>query len=276
MRSREGWAARAWLTEREGRLIRLADFRAWTLDAMRREPSNPYWSDLDAVAEELGADLEDLELPPATILDALYEASQDSSHNGDAAAIKLLSAHSAKGLEFKHVLVMDCGDWRASDDERRLLYVAMTRAKHSLTLFRIDDGRNTLLSDLSTVKGVCSLLPAVRPSYRPDIQLRYLTYGPREVDIGFAGRRAAQHSLHEALRSLTVGSELYLRNRMLMTGFGVVVGKLATATKELPGSESIGVVKGIMVRTRAQSLLQYQDSIQCEQWEVPLVEFVTA
>lgn len=275
MRSREGWAAREWLTEREGRLIRLADFRAWTLDALRREPTNPYWVDLTTVAEELGGDLDELELPPATILDALYEASQDSSQNGDAAAVKLLSAHSAKGLEFNHVIVMDCGDWRTSDDERRLLYVAMTRAKQSLTVFRVDNGRNTLLSDLSTVEGVQSLLPDIQPKHRKDIQLRYLTYGPKEVDIGFAGRQPAQHPLHELLSSLTVGSELFLRNRLLMTTTGVVVGKLAAATRELPGREATGIVKGVMVRTRSQSLPQYQDTIQTEQWEVPLVEFVS-
>lgn len=276
MRSREGWAARAWLAEREGRLVRLADFHAWSLEAFRREPSNPYWNDLTTVAEELGGDLEDLELPPATILDALYEASQDSSRDGDAGALKLLSAHSAKGLEFNHVLVMDCGDWRTSEDERRLLYVAMTRAKHSLTVFRVDDGRNTLLSDLSTVQGVQSRLPDVQPTYRPEIQLRYLTYGPKDVDIGFGGRHPAQSPLHRALGSLSFGSELLLRNRMLLTKDGVVVGKLAAATREVPEGEATGFVKGIMVRTRAQSLPQYQDTIQSEQWEVPLVEFVSS
>lgn len=245
MRSREGWAAREWLAEKEGRLIRLADFRAWVRTASSREPTNPYWSDLTSVAEELGGDFEDLELPPATILDALYEASQDASQNGDPSAIKLLSAHSAKGLEFNHVIVMDCGDWRTSDDERRLLYVAMTRAKHSLTLFRVSDGRNTLLSDLSTVEGVHSLLPPVQPQHRPDIQLRYLSFGPREVDIGFAGRHPTQHPLHKELGSLVVGSVLVLRNRMLLTSNGVVVGKLAAATQEIPVPGATGTVKGI-------------------------------
>lgn len=275
MRSREGWAARQWLGQREGRLIRLADFHAWTLESLRREPANPYWMDLTTVAEELGGSLDELELPPATILDALYEASQDAAQNGDVAALKLLSAHSAKGLEFNHVIVMDCGDWRTSDDERRLLYVAMTRAKQSLTVFRIDNGRNTLLSDLSTVEGVHSLLSDIQPKYRRDIQLRYLTYGPREIDIGFAGRQPAQNRMHQHLSSLTVGSELFLRNRFLVTTAGVVVGKLANATHELPGQAATGIVKGIMVRTRSQSLPQYQHLIQTEQWEVPLVEFVS-
>jgi ATP-dependent DNA helicase RecQ len=275
MRSREGWAARSWLAERQGVLIRLADFRQWVLTASRQEPANPYWTDLTSVVEELGGELEDLELPAATILDALYEASQDSAQNGDAAAVKLLSAHSAKGLEFSHVIVMDCGDWRPSDDERRLLYVAMTRAKHSLAVFRVDDGRNTLLSDLSTVEGVASLVP-LQPKHRPDIQVRYLTYGPKEVDIGYAGRLPSSHPVHRELRSLLVGSEVVLRQRMLLTKAGAVVGKLAAATQVVLGAEATGIVKGIMVRTRAQSAPQYLGTIQSDQWEVPLVEFVSS
>lgn len=275
MRSREGWAARQWLAQRDGKLIRLSDFHTWILEALRREPTNPYWVDLTVIAEELGGDFDDLELPAGSILDALYEASQDSSQNGDAAAIKLLSAHSAKGLEFNHVIVMDCGDWRTSDDERRLLYVAMTRAKQSLTVFRVDNGRNTLLSDLSTVEGVQSLLPDMQPQYRQDIQLRYLTYGPKEVDIGFAGRNPAQHPLHGYLSALRVGSEVFLRNRLFLTETGAVVGKLAAATCELPGREAKGTVKGVMVRTKSQADPKFQHLIKTEQWEVPLVEFVS-
>lgn len=275
MRSREGWAAREWLAQRAGRLIRLADFRTWVLEAFNREPTNPYWGDLAVVADELGGQLDELELPPAAILDALYEASQDSSQNGDAAAVKLLTAHSAKGLEFNHILVMDCGDWRASDDERRLLYVAMTRAKQSLTLFRIDNGRNTLLSDLSAVEGVQSLLPDTLPKHRQDIQRRYLTYGPKEVDLSFAGRQPARHPLHRHLSSLTVGSELILRNRFFYTTAGDVVGRLAKAAPDLPEGAARGIVKGVMVRMRSQSLPEYQNMLQNERWEVPLVEFVS-
>ena len=54
--------------------------------------------------------------------------------------------HSAKGQEWEHVSVLNVtdgnfpnefatGDAAAIEEERRLLYVAMTRAKQSLTLF---------------------------------------------------------------------------------------------------------------------------------------------
>lgn len=274
MRSREGWAAKAWLGERQGCLVRLEDFRKWVNDISGAQPANPYWTDLVSVIDELGGELEDLELPAATILDALYEASHESSQHGDDGAVKLLTAHSAKGLEFGHVVVMDCGDWRESDEDRRLLYVAMTRAKYSLTVFRVEDGRNTLLSDVSTVDGVASLVSASRPQHRPDIQLRYLTYGPRELDIGYASRFTSNHAVHAALDSLTVGCKLVLQNRMLLTMSGVTVGRLARATQNVPRSGATGLIRGIMVRTRSQTSPDFQADIRTDQWQVPLLEFV--
>ena len=135
-------------------------------------------------------------------------------------------------------------------------------------------GRNTLLSDVSTVDGVTSLISGSRPQHRTDIQLRYLTYGPKELDIGYAGRFTTDHAVHAALDSLTVGSKLVLQNRMLVTMSGVTVGRLARATQNVPRSGATGLIKGIMVRTRSQTAPNFQADIRTDQWEVPLLEFV--
>ncbi len=64
-----------------------------------------------------------------------YIASKDAS-------LYLLTAHSSKGLEFDHVIIPECNEKvfpqgnitepEALEEERRVLYVAMTRAKKSL------------------------------------------------------------------------------------------------------------------------------------------------
>jgi ATP-dependent DNA helicase RecQ len=274
MRSREGWAAQALLRKRQGKLVRMKAFARWVQSWALAEPSNPYWADLLSVADELAGDIEDTQISAALVLDALFEASNDASNYGDADAVKLLTAHSAKGLEFNHVMVMDSGDWSPSDEDRRLLYVAMTRAKQTLTIFRIEDGRNTLLSDLSSVQSVASLLSSVRPSFRPDIERIYFNYGPADVDIGYAGRQPANHPVHSALRSVTVGMEVVIQERNLRTREGVVIGRLAKATHRVPGPNAVGVVRGIMVRTVEQTPEQFRSTVRTDRWEVPLVEFI--
>jgi hypothetical protein len=73
------------------------------------------------------------------------------------------------------------------DDERRLLYVAMTRAKETLTLFNPEDGRSRFLVDLSGLDGAHSLLPVIRPRVRADLQRSYVALvGPLS---GCDGRR---------------------------------------------------------------------------------------
>ncbi len=51
------------------------------------------------------------------------------------AGVHLGTMHSAKGLEFDHVLLLDDGSHADTPEERRLLYVALTRARRSLQLF---------------------------------------------------------------------------------------------------------------------------------------------
>ena len=70
---------------------------------------------------------------------------QDSDDGGDGAKVTLMTIHSAKGLEFRDVYIvgmeenlfpspMSSGTVRGLEEERRLLYVAITRAKEHCTL----------------------------------------------------------------------------------------------------------------------------------------------
>ena len=65
---------------------------------------------------------------------------QDENDTDDLPKISLMTVHSAKGLEFKHVYVvgveedlfpssMSLDSFSQIEEERRLLYVAITRAK---------------------------------------------------------------------------------------------------------------------------------------------------
>jgi DNA helicase-2/ATP-dependent DNA helicase PcrA len=70
---------------------------------------------------------------------------QDTENEGDRNKVTLMTMHSAKGLEFKHVYIvgmedtlfpspMSSGSARELEEERRLFYVAITRAEKQATL----------------------------------------------------------------------------------------------------------------------------------------------
>ncbi len=93
----------------------------------------------EAVDEEAPRDLVDLFLEQVTLLTDADRAEQASDR------VPLMTVHVAKGLEFKHVFVVgleegifphfaSLDDPSAVEEERRLCYVAMTRAMERLTL----------------------------------------------------------------------------------------------------------------------------------------------
>lgn len=70
---------------------------------------------------------------------------QDQTEDDDSAKVTLMTAHSAKGLEFNHVIVvgveeelfpsaLSMNSMSEVEEERRLLYVAITRARKTCTL----------------------------------------------------------------------------------------------------------------------------------------------
>ena len=273
MQSREGWRTAEVLRSRRSRLLSIAALRRWIERQTNREPGNPYWEDLGAAMAELEDASTALRLPAPAVIEALYEASNEARRHGHGGALKLMTAHGAKGLEFAHVIVMDCADSRwTGEDEQRLLYVAMTRAQQSLVLMRAEGGRNPHLVDLGTVKGVVDLLPGVRPAFRPDIDRRYVTLGPAEVDIGYAGRSRPESRLHQDIASLRVGDEVAIAGRLLETAQRQAVGRLAARTKLEETAILKAKVCGLLVRTRDQTQAAYADSLKVDRWEVVLLE----
>ena len=80
-----------------------------------------------------------------SFLSLLQLGSPSDTYNASAEQVALMTIHAAKGLEFSHVFIIGCEDGilpytlfsnDASDieEERRLLYVGMTRAKRALFL----------------------------------------------------------------------------------------------------------------------------------------------
>ena len=104
---------------------------------MDRQPDGHWWSLLREGFEDLFHELGDRETDRRDVVEWLAEWGRDARKRQT--GLLLLSAHRAKGLEFDDVVILDGGWDRPSngedrDAERRLYYVAMTRARRSLAL----------------------------------------------------------------------------------------------------------------------------------------------
>lgn len=275
MRAREGWTLAQALRRRQLRMVRLGALRRALSHLQRTRPKNTALLDLIEIIEDVASTLHADIVPAAEVLNLLYEAANEMRRDGRDAAIKLMTAHAAKGLEFDHVIVMDCADWRwTEEDERRLLYVAMTRARQSLTLMRAEGGRNPYLVDLGTVSGVHDQLPKNRPQHRPDLERRYIMLGPSSMDIGFAGRKAPDQHIHQAIASVSAGDAVQIQGRFMHSTAGDIVGKLAASVDPNVLQRGSASVVAVMVRTKSQTTEEYRQLLQADHWETPLVEVV--
>ena len=296
------------LQQDNGKTVNLLELSAW-LDAQQQnrqiisqqqalqkqemEPQgqqNP-WIELlqEASAEyreEIGS--ADPDVPVTLLIEWLAEWGRAAHRRQN--GLLLLTAHSAKGLQFKHVMVLDGGwDKRNREDDkdapRRLYYVAMTRAQETLALLRFNEagsGKSHLLHTLAGQPSVLVRNPVPLPPQVPELHHDYQRPKLGEIDIGFAGRYPDNHPVHRHIAALHPGNPLQARRAgqgrwELRDQAGNRVGRFAKKFTAPPGKRCLSAqVLAIVTRTREQSQPEYQEHIQCEAWEIVIPELVFA
>ena len=267
-----------WLRERESRMVDGAALRGWT-DA---RPSDPWHDLLRQAVEEHALESGGGETPVEHFVEWLAEWGRDIRRRQR--GLLLLTAHRAKGLEFDHVAVLD-GDWdRTGRDEdpdapRRLYYVAMTRARQTLTLALLDGPRGlqeVLLGHAATFRREAVDLPPCSAA----VEYRHVRPTLQDVDLGFAGRRRARDPMHGVIAALSIGDPLDVRvgkdgRWTLLDRSGRAVGRLAKSFEPPPGMRCRSAeVFAVVGRSREASEPKYRDATKCETWEVVMPELV--
>ena len=212
----------------------------------------------------------------AELVESVYEFGAGARSAGAGrpnAPLLLMTAHRAKGLEFAHVLVLDGGGWQGrSDDERRLFYVAMTRARGTLTLCERLGGRHPFVSEMD------GLTLRTRPPAPPPVgalDTRIWQADPSHVVLSWPGRFAPGAPIHRRLAGLDVGMPLQLRPRPdgqpgweLRDAEGVVVTRMSSKFRPPAGALIAVRVAAIMVRhARAD-----EEGLRVRRWELALPE----
>ncbi len=276
-RLRETHDLLGWLDTAGRKLVDGQELLRW----LGAQPEGPWWALLREAADQYVLEVAAAEVPVQHFKEWLAEWGREIRRRQT--GLLLLSAHRAKGLEFRHVAVLD-GSWdrrNSSEDPdaaRRLYYVAMTRAQETLTLVR-GPGRNALIDNLSNESCLLRRNVEVSTVPRPGLLRTYQRPSLRNVDLGFAGRYAPDNLVHRAIQALGPGDPVELvqsgERLELHDPSGRVVGRMAKAYTLPIGSHCVEArVAAVIVRRREDSDADYREAMRCDQWEVVVPEFV--
>lgn len=269
------------LRSKPQRRIRPATLTRWFAARFTDARSdNPWLVQLGQFVDETSCVWGDLRVPASTLIDELYEFGTDAARS-EHGRLTISTVHSAKGREFRHVVMLDGGDWReASDDERRLYYVGMTRAKEMLLLCEGVTSPNPFSRSLSGAGTVRIPVPGdiVRP---PELGWRYVSLGLANVDLSYAGRKPAGHAMHRALDRLDHGASLSVvrtdtRTELVDPQQGTAVGALAKSFQIPAGKVIVISLDTLVRRSRRQSNPEFVHLVKADEWWVPLATLTIA
>jgi len=251
---------------------------------------HPWWGMLATCLQAWHEETGNSELPVQQAIDYLWEALVEQKRDrfmGD--GVFLSTVHFAKGTEFDHVFVVD-GGWKPrlgeEEEERRVYYVAMTRAKQTLSLFLREDEKNPfckILQDKLTGEQLVSFPPGEKSIPSSVLQRRYDLIGLKDVFIDFAGRMRASSPVHQHLEKLQVGDIMQFKVSSekldLCNAAGHPVVTLSKQGRDA-WAQRHGLVQSVkviaMIERRADDSKdpEYKKLLNVERWEVPVLEVV--
>lgn len=239
---------------------------------------HPYRAMLAQFIFELDAEAPGADRTVTELIESLYEygsGSRGSINTAQNSPVSLLTAHRAKGLEFDHVVVLDGRGWSdGGDEERRLFYVAMTRARKTLTLSRQTGSGHRFIEDCAPMCIRTAPAPA-----EPDRRLthRLWTGDPEHVVLSWPGFFAPNAAIHRTISSLEVGDALAISARgdgkpgwELRDEKGRTVVRMAKKFAP-PIGEAVSIrVAAILARSARPT---EAETVRCKAWEVVIPEF---
>ncbi|MDX1655347.1 MAG: ATP-binding domain-containing protein [Candidatus Competibacteraceae bacterium] len=187
-------------------------------------------------------------------------------------------------MEFDQVFVL--GGWQQQREEdpeaeRRLFYVALTRARQGLWLLELRDASHPHLERLRgdfRLERAAVELPSLPPQIR---RRRFGILGLRDLFISYAGRQAPDHPLHTALQVLKPGDGVELAaegSGVAVRSGGITVARLSQSGRQrwMPYLDRVerATVLAMVQRRAGDESVEYRNRLRVEHWEVPVLEVV--
>ncbi|MDE0456676.1 MAG: RecQ family ATP-dependent DNA helicase [Chromatiales bacterium] len=246
---------------------------------------------LAGIEAELGAE----SCPVADAIEALHRGLLDHRRSqivGDGVLVG--TVHASKGLEFAHVAVL-AGGWkgrsadyapearsRFHEEERRLYYVAMTRARKTLTLINRRDDPIPYAREFEGWSLRRRKIGVAEDESEDDTESSYSVFGMEDLYIDFAGGMPADHRIHRSLDSLQAGDPVTLKRGEAGRVFvrdceGTSVARLSKAgaerleQRQLRQIDEVRVL-GVVSRRLEDCKPEYRGRIAVPAWELPILE----
>lgn len=256
------------------------DFLAETYQGIM---DNPWVEQLKDILLDWQKETNDGEVSTQQTLEFLYETlSEQRKERRLGRGIFLTTIHSVKGMEFSHLAILD-GGWTldSREEQRRLLYVAITRAKETLCLMQRKDAVNPFLNEIT---GDFSLRRNAAQSQQTNqtiVPRHYALLGLNDFVLSFAGRFPDTNSIHQHLAALVPGNLLsiaIINGKVVLQHEGVTVARLSQKGHQ-DWADNVGRIETVRVismirRYRDDSEEKYRSGYKVDQWEIPIVELV--
>lgn len=246
---------------------------------------NRWWRFLDFLWSEWAGEVGDTDIHVPLIRDFFVECiSERQRDHRTGEGVILTTAHKAKGLEFPHVFIAD-GGWRANvnkaelEEERRVFYVACTRARETLTVLVQKDRRTPFPGEMSG-EHVIDRTPRSTATEQLAAIRQYNVIGPKELYLSYAAGIPASSLVHRALHNTCTGDIVRLEARgkwvQVETLDGVVIAALSEAGRNEWGPRlpfiRTATVTAMVRRTVEQEAEPYQAKAHVPAWEYPVLE----
>ncbi len=228
-------------------------------------------------------------LPSEWMIDQLYEyLAEQRREKMIGNGIFLGTIHSAKGMEFSTLFVLD-GDWNIPagikewEEERRLLYVALTRAKEMLVIMKSAERTNPHINVFAG-DGIVSRKCQISAAQCANMNFfEYEIMGLDDIYMDYAGGFSKDHPVHGNLSRLEAGSEVFLvhgkRHIEIHDADNACIGRLANKAVETwkKRLERVHKVRVLCILTRNSSDPDesFQKRVKAEKWELPVLEVVS-
>lgn len=268
------------------RMRRASDLIVSAAPFFRDKDRNPWAAFLVQMLEAWKEESHDAELPLAEAREFVFaccaEARREVSFGE---GVSLCTIHAAKGTEHDHVLL--AGSWRVPADDgqaeelRRLLYVGMTRARHTLGIFVPDSEKGTLTEHMTGPEILRRKAASAEASPHPRVE--YAMLGLEHMNLGYAGCFPASSPIHQALASLKPGDPVHLdleQDRILVRdSAGRRVAALSKSARQAWENRLSSVrqarVFAVVRRDSEQDLDSERRSNRLvPEWEVPVIEVI--